>query len=373
MMFGIRTKVALLAAALALAAVGTYIMISSGVRAQTPGPGSQSSFQAEAAKRALPAELEISARRDSQAAVALPKSEDFEGAWPNNWQLLSTDPMYWGPNQCLAYGGSYDGWSARFDGSGYPSHTDYPTCANHAGYPNDFLSAMVYGPFSTVGASSGAVDSKVLINTELGVDVAGVIAKGSNSPIDCTELFIDYDGEVRSGNWGGWIDWTEDLASFSYVGNLLGYQYVCVAFLFWSDSTANNYPGFFLDNISISTGDGPTPTPTPTPPPGDGDRYYFAEGFTGNFWLTFIAIMNPGDVDANVTATFNLDGAPPVVKNLVVPAHSRRTIPAHDPAYGPGPGWAFGTVIESDQPIAAQQVLIDPVGGLAHGTIGERD
>jgi len=234
---------------------------------ESPGPRSESSFRAEIARRVLPTELEL-ASDGPHAMVALPKTEDYEGPWPNDWQLLATEAKYWGPNECLAYGGSYDGWPARFDGSGYPSHTNPPACTIPSGYPLNFESVMVYGPFSTVGATSGAVDFKALIDTELGWDWAGVIAKTGS---DCTDFPGTYNGPIRSGDWGGWVDWSEELADFTGVGNLLGQANVCIAFLFWSDVIISDYPGFFLDNIEISIDTGP-----PVPIPND----YFADAIT---------------------------------------------------------------------------------------------
>ncbi len=222
---------------------------------ESPGPRSESSFKAEIAGRVSPTELEL-APHDLQPMAALPKTEDFEGSWPNDWQLLATEAKYWGPNECLAYGGSYDGWPARFDGTGYPSHTNPPACTVPSGYPLNFQSVMVYGPLSTVGATSGAVDFKALIDTELGYDWGGVIAKTGGN---CTDFPGTYNGPIRSGDWGGWIDWSEDLADFSGVGNLLGQANVCIAFLFWSDVIISDYPGFFLDNIDISIDTGPPP------------------------------------------------------------------------------------------------------------------
>jgi len=222
---------------------------------ESPGPRSESSFKAEIAGRVSPGKLEL-ASDGPHAMVALPKTEDFEGSWPNDWQLLATEAKYWGPNECLAYGGSYDGWPARFDGRGYCSHSNPPTCTIPSGYPDDFLSFMVYGPFSTVGATSGGVDFKTLIDTENDYDWGGVIAKAGST--DCTD-FTGYDGEIRSGDWGGWFNWSEDLSNFSYVGNLLGQANVCIAFLFWSNEISNNYPGFFLDNIDIWIDTGPSP------------------------------------------------------------------------------------------------------------------
>ncbi|MBI4299932.1 MAG: hypothetical protein HY677_02260, partial [Chloroflexi bacterium] len=48
----------------------------------------------------------------------------------------------------------------------------------------------------------------------------------------------------------------------------------------------------------------------------------------------------------------------------------RKTIWAHDASEGVGPEKAFGVKLQADQGIVAQEALIDPGGGLAHGTIG---
>ncbi|MBI4300227.1 MAG: hypothetical protein HY677_03750, partial [Chloroflexi bacterium] len=45
--------------------------------------------------------------------------------------------------------------------------------------------------------------------------------------------------------------------------------------------------------------------------------WYFAEGWTGSGWLTFIPMMNPNATAANVTATFMLEGGGSVVKSYV--------------------------------------------------------
>jgi hypothetical protein len=221
------------------------------VRAESPGSLSESSFQEVTAGRALPDELEL-APHAPQLMVPLPKYEGFESSWPNDWQLLAIDAKYWGPNECLAYQGSYDGWPAGYDGGGYPSHVDPPACTTPAGYPNDFMSVMVYGPFSTVGATSGSVDFKALVDTELDFDYGGVAAKAGST--DCTDM-AGYDGPTVSGDSGGWFDWSEDLSNFTYVGNLLGEANVCILFTFMSDIIVTDL-GFFLDNIDINVSGG---------------------------------------------------------------------------------------------------------------------
>jgi len=193
------------AVAAVLATLGAYMIGNYGVRAEGPGPRIESSFQAEVARRASPGELEL-APQAPHTVVALPKVEGFEGSWPNDWQLLATDPgKFWGPNECLAYAGTRDGWPVSFPrppaGTGYCSHTNPPACTTPAGYPPNFESVMVYGPFSTVGATSGSVDFKYLLDTEIYFDFGGVAAKTGSA--DCTDFPGTYDGPIRSGNSGG--------------------------------------------------------------------------------------------------------------------------------------------------------------------------
>ena len=95
--------------------------------------------------------------------------------------------------------------------------------------------------------------------------------------------------------------------------------------------------------------------------------WQFAEGYTGDSWLTFISIGNLSGSPATVTATYNLFGASPEVRQLVVPAGARETFVGHESATGVGPGQSFGVTISSNVPVVAQEVLIDPKPGVALG------
>jgi hypothetical protein len=104
-------------------------------------------------------------------------------------------------------------------------------------------------------------------------------------------------------------------------------------------------------------------------------RWELAEGFTGDSWLTFISVGNPGSQGTQVTATFNLFGAPPVTRLISIPPATRATFAAHELATGVGPGQAFGVTIVSSWPVVVQEVLIDPKPGvaLAHGVLGSTE
>jgi hypothetical protein len=84
-----------------------------------------------------------------------------------------------------------------------------------------------------------------------------------------------------------------------------------------------------------------------------------------------VSVGNLGSSDATVTATYNLFGAPPEARQIVVPAGARGTFAAHELDSGVGPGQAFGVTITSDVPVVVQEVLIDPKPGvaLAHGVL----
>ncbi len=100
--------------------------------------------------------------------------------------------------------------------------------------------------------------------------------------------------------------------------------------------------------------------------------WYFAEGFTGNGWETYTYLLNDGLSTANVQVEYLLVGGGTVTKNVVLQQQTRTSLLANNPAQGPGPNIAFGMRVSSDQPITAQQSLIDTAGNLAHGTVGSR-
>ncbi len=81
------------------------------------------------------------------------KAEDFDGDWPNEWQLSwsnSGDPITWAPETYLSCSGYSGCWPKA---SAYDPNVDY------LAYPGDDpqVSSMTYGPFSL----SNAVDARV--------------------------------------------------------------------------------------------------------------------------------------------------------------------------------------------------------------------
>jgi uncharacterized repeat protein (TIGR01451 family) len=82
---------------------------------------------------------------------------------------------------------------------------------------------------------------------------------------------------------------------------------------------------------------------------------YFAEGATGSFFDTVIAVANPGNTRALVLARFQREDGAIIRRYQVVEAHSRATIvveqiPGMESA-------AFSTLIEADVPVVADRTM----------------
>ena len=245
-----------------------YIMAKDGARAESPRPVSQLSYKAVTAGREA-GELVVFAPDTPPSAVTLPKYEDFDGAWPNDWQRVAIGhDAVWGKNFCVpwpnthdAYSAAWDGWPARDGPEGYPSHTD-EICSHNAfaGYPTHFESYLIYGPFTTVGATAGQIQFRVMMDTD---DPFAVIAQTGST--DCADLPGDYAGSVYyyppSHLWRAFY---VDFGDFPYVGSILDEANVCLALGFLNTDNTSVNSGMFLDDISIWAAGLPTPTPTPT-------------------------------------------------------------------------------------------------------------
>lgn len=60
------------------------------------------------------------------------------------------------------------------------------------------------------------------------------------------------------------------------------------------------------------------------------EKWYFAEGYTGGRFDTWILVQNPGDRPADVRVTFNTPDGGAVVKEYSIPARTRYTIPVDE-------------------------------------------
>ncbi len=94
--------------------------------------------------------------------------------------------------------------------------------------------------------------------------------------------------------------------------------------------------------------------------------WYLTEGYTGPGYDTWILLMNPNDVLANVTVYLLKEDGEVVPHHVQMRPTSRYTLHANDVV----PNVAFGTRIESDQPIAAERAQYFANGRGGHCSIG---
>ncbi len=98
---------------------------------------------------------------------------------------------------------------------------------------------------------------------------------------------------------------------------------------------------------------------------------FFAEGYTGDNFHTWLCLQNPGDTDAVVELTFLTQEAGALAPvGVAVPAHSRMTVRANDLA---GPGYQLSTLLHvvSGPPVMAERPIYfawGPAAGTAATT-----
>ncbi|MGV3519608.1 hypothetical protein [Luteitalea sp.] len=87
-------------------------------------------------------------------------------------------------------------------------------------------------------------------------------------------------------------------------------------------------------------------------------KWYFAEGAVGDYFDTYLLLLNPGTTDAQVTVTYLLPSGTPLVGQYVVPAGSRSAVWADAEAQLPA-GAAFSAIVESTNgvPIVAERAM----------------
>ena len=182
------------------------------------------------------------------------KSEDFEGAWPNDWvctynYTASGVPVTWATETYLKHAGSKGGWPHA---SAYDPWNYYLTSANPAPDPSK-KSYMTYGPFSLVGATDARVT--FWLDHDLGSGDS-IIWYAS------TDGLSWYGQGITGGNSGGFVQRTFDLKAVPTIGNLCGQASVYIRFYCEADSVNSGNDGPFLDDIVIeSYGDPPPPAP----------------------------------------------------------------------------------------------------------------
>ncbi len=83
-------------------------------------------------------------------------------------------------------------------------------------------------------------------------------------------------------------------------------------------------------------------------------KWFFAEGYTGPGFDTFITVQNPGAVAANINVTYYVLGGTPINRTHTVEPHSRFTIGAGNDA---GEGLSIAVHVSSDQPVICERPM----------------
>jgi N-acetylmuramoyl-L-alanine amidase len=100
------------------------------------------------------------------------------------------------------------------------------------------------------------------------------------------------------------------------------------------------------------------------------ERWYLAEGYTGEGFDTYILLLNPGDVEATASLTFMLPLEDEKKLWVSVPARTRRTVKVND-IKGMS-GQEFSTQVTSRQPLVVERAMYFSLGSKAggHSAIG---
>lgn len=171
------------------------------------------------------------------------KTEDFEGNFPNDWEVndfgSNIGEYYWGKRNCQIYEGNYSGWAVGggINGSGLTCGSDYP---------NDVSSWMEFGPFSLENAIEAELTFAYWLNSEVDFDYIFFGASTDG---------VNYYG---SGNWGytgGWVLESLDLTDVYTLGDLSGEPEVWIAISFYSDYSIKYPSGVFVDDIVLKSCD----------------------------------------------------------------------------------------------------------------------
>jgi len=198
-------------------------------------PGPDRGVTTRDAVMARPASVASDAQRPTApktAAVLL--DDDFEGAFPGPWELLSADDTAWGTvtNRSVS-----------------PTHSVYCAGGGDAApvggpYQNSLQTWMVYGPFSLADATAASLDFQLWMKTEPASGgnfydyvFYGVSTNGTN-----------FSGRQTAGNSNGWGAASLD---FSEVAGTLGASEVWFAFVFVSDTSVTD-EGVYIDDVELN-------------------------------------------------------------------------------------------------------------------------
>jgi hypothetical protein len=167
------------------------------------------------------------------------KTEDFEGTFPNEWDVYAADgytDAYW-DKILLSDNIHYAGYCAA-------GGTESSTWS--AGYPDYMRTWMIYGPFDLSDASDAVLEFIYFLDCEVVYDTLRWLASSDG---------IYFYGTVKSDSSSTfqWISENFDLKNVPVIGNLTGKSGIYIAFLFKSDESnyGRTYRGAVIDDIVL--------------------------------------------------------------------------------------------------------------------------
>jgi hypothetical protein len=180
--------------------------------------------------------------RDSAAALAggweVVKTEDFEGSFPNDWDLRG-DPTWgkqWDSDPAYPELAQWTGWCA---GGGSLARTPGPLPGG--AYASNMNAWMIYGPFSLRGCSNGRVDFRYWLWSEYPAD--WLLWSASKDGVNFHNLGDTGEDKV----WRLHTFWLDDVPALGHLG---GKRRVWISFAFLSNDSAQ-YKGAYLDDIEV--------------------------------------------------------------------------------------------------------------------------
>lgn len=217
--------------------------------------------------------------------------------------------------------------------------------------------SLVYG--SQAGVYLGSSSSTWYFGegcTAYGYDTYFLIANPNSSAITVNATYYLTDGTTVSGTYSV-------AATSRYtipVDNISGLEDTELSAKFESTNNASFYMerAMYWDNMNKGHDTiGATTTST---------TWYLAEGCTAYGYDTYILIMNPSSVTANVALTFMKSDATTEVYNTTVGANSRKTIHADDIIASD----SISTKVDSDQSIVVERAMYWDEMASGHCSIG---
>lgn len=177
-------------------------------------------------------------------------SDDFEGTFPNSWQLSDTTggQLQWASSDCRPYGGLNSAWII---GGG----TIGTNLNCQASYVNNIYTWMVYGPFSLAGMTEAEMNFNAWYNTETSADKICYIVSGSGGFTlgNYVGWCLSGDSTFATNDVDGWVPYTLDFSDVFHDGStsFLGDSTVYAGFVFFSNSSTTFSEGAYVDNVEI--------------------------------------------------------------------------------------------------------------------------